>query len=67
MKKTHGEFSSFHSRTGSYSTHGRQNGRVDVLPPEAKEMLVSAHATYQQYQIMVENCARTTAQERQAH
>lgn len=27
----------FLSRTGSYSTHGRANGRVDVLPPHAQE------------------------------
>jgi hypothetical protein len=39
MYATTAKSSHFRPRTGSYSTHGRANGRVDVLPPGAVEAI----------------------------
>lgn len=55
FSKSSARFSDFHSRTGSSSTKGFQNGRVDVLPPEAKEEDLKALPITEQYKLTKRN------------
>lgn len=47
MSKKQNKFSSFHKRAASFSTRGKQNGHVTVLPPEAEEYQLVAESLHQ--------------------
>jgi len=55
LSKSAARFHDFHSRTGSHSTKGFQNGRVDVLPPQAKEEDLKALPLIDQYRLAKRN------------
>lgn len=42
MKKATATHSSFRTRSANFSTHGKQNGLVETLPPEAEEFWLAA-------------------------
>lgn len=55
LSKSAAQFHDFHTRTGSSSTKGFQNGRVDVLPPHAKEEDLKSLPVAEQFKIAKRN------------
>lgn len=50
MFKSASERQSFTQRVASHSTKGHANGRVDILPPEARELEISYQDTKRQFE-----------------